>query len=228
MYYNKVLGRISVNDLNKKKYIIDILQIIILIMLMLGNYTGVLIHEILGISLIILFVIHHLINKEYYKNIFKGKHNNLRKIYLFIDVFMIIMFIMMFISMFMISQKLFIFINLSNDYYGRILHIISSYSLYILCAVHLGLHYNFIFKFKENIKIIINIFLILIGLIFGINAFIKRKFIMKLSLKLLYPVYFNDNIIVSIIDYLSIFILFIMIGYGIFNIVKITRKKEIK
>ena len=109
-------------------------------------------------------------------------------------------------------------------------NIITISLLELIISIMIFLYISKIDYIFEQSGLIINLLDILgcAGLIFGINAFIKRKFIMKLSLKILYPVYFNDNIIVSIIDYLSIFILFIMIGYGIFNIVKIIRKKEIK
>ena len=210
----------------KRKITIDILLTILLMILMLGQYTGVLIHEILGICIIILFIAHHVLNKEYYKNIFKGKYNKLRVIYLIIDTLMFIMLFLMIISTFMISRKLLVFMGLSNEYYGRILHVISGYSLYILCGIHLGLHYNRMIKLKKESKTILNIFMVLIAFIFGISAFLKRKIISKLTLEIMYPIYSEDSIIISFIDYLSMFILFMMIGYAIFNIIKIKKKKE--
>ena len=212
----------------KFKIIIDIALAIILFLLMLHSRIGILTHEILGISLIILFIIHHVINKNFYKNIFRSKYNKLRIIYIIIDTLMFIMMLIMVVSTFMISQKLFISLGFGNDYLGRTLHIISSYSLYILCGLHLGLHYNSIIKLKKDNKIFLNIFLIIIACVFGINGFIKRNFINKLSLKILYPIYYDESMITWVIDYMSIFIMFLMIGYGIYNIAIIKRRSDNK
>lgn len=102
----------------------------------------------------------------------------------------------------------------------------SAYSIYMLIGLHLGLHYNSIVKLKKENKIILNVFLILFALIFGINAFIKKEFIQKITLQSLYPLYSEDNIIVIFIDYIALFIMFVMIGYGILNLLSMKKKKE--
>lgn len=48
-------------------------------------------------------------------------------------------------------------------------------------------------------------------------GFIKRKITSKLSLNILYSIYFEDGIITCLIDYIIIFIMFLMIGYPIGN-----------
>lgn len=212
----------------KLQIIVDIALIIMLFLLMLHSKIGILTHEILGISLISLFIIHHIMNKHFYKNIFKNRYNKLRLFYLVIDILMIIMMLVMIVSTFLISQKIFVSFKLGNDYLGRILHIISSYSLYILCGLHLGLHYNSIIKLKKEDKKILNIFLTIIACVFGINGFIKRKFMSKLSLSILYPIHYDESIITWIIDYISIFIMFLIIGYGIYKIALVKNRKEEK
>lgn len=210
------------------RIIVDIALAVILFLLMLNSKIGILAHEILGVSLIVLFIIHHVINRSFYKNIFKNKYSKLRIVYLVIDTLMAIMMLVMIVSSFLISQRLFVSFGLGNDYLGRILHIISSYSLYILCGLHLGLHYNSVFKLKKENKIVLNIFLIIISCVFGTHGFIKRNFIGKLSLSILYPIHYEEGITTWIIDYISIFIMFLMIGYGIYNITLIKRRKEDK
>lgn len=111
---------------------------------------------------------------------------------------------------------------------GRQLHIVSSYSIYLISALHLGLHYNMIVKLKKEGKIILNIFLIVFALVFGINGFIKKQFIPKLTLQNLYPLYSDDNFIIILIDYLGIFIMFVMIGYGLYNLVMLKKKEKVK
>lgn len=111
-------------------------------------------------------------------------------------------------------------------YFGRRLHIISVYSIYMLIGLHLGLHYNTIIKLKKENRIILNVFLILFAVVFGVNGFIQKQFIEKITLQSLYPLYSDDNAITFFIDFIGIFIMFMMIGYGIFNILKARKKKN--
>lgn len=202
-------------------------MVICFIALMLNQITGVFAHEVIGIITFILFIIHHIINRNFYKNMFKGKFNKLRIAFLIIDVLLFIMMILMMISSILISQHLFEFLNITSHTLGRYLHIISSYMIYMLSALHLGLHFNQMIKLSKDKKIIVNVFLVLFALIFGVNGFIKKEFIPKLTLQNLFPLYSDDSFVIILIDYLGIFIMFMMIGYGIYNLV-ILKKGEKK
>lgn len=212
--------------IKKVKILIDILMAIIFIMLMCNQITGIFVHEILGISVIVLFIIHQMLNINYYKNILKGKYNKLRIAYLTIDILLFIMMLVMILSSTFISRYIFKFLNLFNDSLGRKLHILSAYSIYILIGLHIGLHYNSIVKLKNEYKIFLNIFMCLFAVIFGIQGFIKREFINKLILQNLYPIYFKQNFIIILIDYIGILIMFVMIGYGIYNLLKLRGRSE--
>lgn len=176
------------------KRIIDILMIITFTLLMCFSHTGLYVHRVLGIIFIILFLIHNLLNINYYKILFKGKYNKRRIFMIIIDSLLLLMALMMIISVILIINNYMIEI-------GRILYIISSYSMYMLCGMHIGIHFN-------NKKEIINYVLIIFGILFGINGFIKRKIISKLLLRSMFPVYYDESILISIIDYLGILILF--------------------
>lgn len=212
--------------MEKVKKIVDILMTIIFILLMCNQVTGVFTHEILGVSVIILFIIHQILNRNFYKNIFKGKYNKLRVALFIINILLLIMMVVMIISSLMISQHLFRGLDFGTELLGRRLHIISAYSIYMLIGLHLGLHYNVIIKLKKENKIILNVFLILFAAVFGINGFIKKEFINKITLQSLYPLYSEDNIIMFFVDYIGIFIMFMIIGYGIFNILSIKKKQK--
>lgn len=101
--------------MKKIKILVDILMTLIFILLMCNQITGVFTHEILGISTFVLFIIHHILNKNFYKNIFKGKYNKLRIAYLVIDSLLFIMMIIMIISSLMFSQYLFRNLELGSN-----------------------------------------------------------------------------------------------------------------
>lgn len=96
----------------------------------------------------------------------------------------------------------------------------------MLIGIHLGLHYNAIVKLKKENKIILNVFLSLFAVVFGINGFLKKEFIEKITLQSLYPLYSEDKIVMFLIDYIGILIMFVMIGYVILNLMKIKKKEK--
>lgn len=212
--------------IKKVKMLVDIAMAVVFIMLMCNQITGIFAHEILGISVIVLFIIHQILNINYYKNILKGKYNKLRIAYLIIDILLLIMMIVMILSATFISRYTLKFLNLSNDSLGRELHILSAYSIYMLIGLHIGLHYNSIVKLKKENKIVLNIFMCLFAIVFGIQGFIKKEFINKLTLKNLYPIYSEQNFLMILIDYIGILIMFVMVGYGIYNLLKLKGRSD--
>ena len=212
--------------IKKVKMLVDIAMAVVFIMLMCNQITGIFAHEILGISVIILFIIHQILNINYYKNILKGKYNKLRIAYLIIDILLLIMMLVMILSAAFISRYTLKFLNLSNDLLGRELHILSAYSIYMLIGLHIGLHYNSIVKLKKENKIVLNIFMCLFAIVFGIQGFIKKEFINKLTLQNLYPIYSEQNFLMILIDYIGILTMFVMVGYGIYNLLKLKGRSD--
>lgn len=144
--------------MKKIKLVIDILMIILFLLLMYNQITGIFTHEILGVSIFVLFIIHQILNINYYKGLFKGKYSKLRIAYTIIDTLLLLMMIIMIVSALMISQNIFNFMNLTNDTLGRELHIISAYTIYMLIGLHIGLHYHSIIKFKKENRIYVYIY----------------------------------------------------------------------
>lgn len=214
--------------MKKLKMSVDVSMAILLIILMCVSQTGNLIHELAGILTIILFVVHQILNRNFYKNLWKGNYTKIRLVYFIVDLSLVIFLLIMICSAFMISQKFLVFAGFHNDSLGRMLHIISSYMMYILCAFHLGIHYNTVVRMKRENKIILNVFLILFSVLFGIRGFFKREFLAKLQLQLIYPLHFEESIIISIIDYIGIFIMFVMIGYGVYQLLMLKIGRRIK
>ena len=75
--------------MKRTKITIDILMYILFIILMGHHITENIIHEILGVALFVLFLIHHILNIKYYKTIFKGKYTYKKTVILIIDLLLI-------------------------------------------------------------------------------------------------------------------------------------------
>jgi hypothetical protein len=73
---------------------------------------------ILGVGLIILFIIHNILNWEWYKRLFKGKYSALRIIHTTINIFLVAEMLGLMISGVMLSRTVFAFLDLNGGLYA--------------------------------------------------------------------------------------------------------------
>ncbi|WP_410511208.1 hypothetical protein PaeBR_13955 [Paenibacillus sp. BR2-3] len=59
---------------------IDTIMTILFLFMMAYQWTGNTVHEFLGMSLFILFILHNILNLNWYKSIYKGKYSPVRVI----------------------------------------------------------------------------------------------------------------------------------------------------
>jgi DNA-damage-inducible protein J len=124
-----------------KKIIIDILMFILMLIEFSKVYLPPQIHEIVGICLIALVIVHLILNRKYIKAIPKGKYNLKRSSFLIINVVFMIVFILTMIFGLLSSQEILTFLNigsLTTVYHHKIL----AYLCLILLGIHLGMNMN--------------------------------------------------------------------------------------
>lgn len=125
------------------KIIIDVLMTVALLFLMGYQLWGDVAHEIVGAGLFLLFIVHHILNRNFYKNLFRGKYTPMRILQLVMDGLVLVVMIMLMISGIMMSRYVFAFLPIhSGMAMARRLHILGSYWGFILMSMHLGLHWN--------------------------------------------------------------------------------------
>lgn len=142
----------------KIKYIIDILMFILMICLMKVYITGMLWHEILGLALIGIFIIHNLLNfkwiKSISKNIFKNKINKKTKFIYILDMLLIFLAFLTGISGIGISKSILTNISFENITLWTYIHNLSAYLLFAGIGIHIGLHLQSIISgIKKGLKI---------------------------------------------------------------------------
>lgn len=123
------------------KIIIDALMLVLFLYLM-SYYSGqgLLLHALLGIAAFTLFIIHHVLNLQWYKTLLKGKYG-LRRIALSVtDILLLLAMFLMMLSSFMISGLVFNLDYLPIRFYWREIHVESSAWGFMLMALHLGFH----------------------------------------------------------------------------------------
>ena len=224
---------------------VDISMTILSIILMGGNYLFPLdiVHEILGVSLFVLWAVHIALNRRWYTALFRGKYNPFRVMQTVINCCILICTIFLMISGIMLSNHIFTFLDIHGGLgFARIAHLLASHWYYLFMSLHIGLHVGMIAnKIKqkkeargessaEQIKsqgtARKNIFRILLAIscAYGVYAFITRGVWKYLVLRQQF--FFFDlerGYILFALDYISIIILFATLSHFAATILKKNR-----
>lgn len=164
------------------KITVDIIMTMLFFVLMAYHFTGDAIHEYLGFSLFIFFILHHILNFNWYKNIYKGKYNFNRILNTFINTMLFLCMLGLMISGILFSQRVLGFLNIHNSgMFTRRLHMISNSWAFVFMSAHLGMHWG-MFINKNFIKKQISIIIALFVSIYGVVSFIKRGLYNKMFL----------------------------------------------
>ena len=187
----------------KKKLIVDILMLALMLIEFSKNYLSPLIHEIIGIILFILVIIHLILNKNYIKNVFKTKKDAFGVLMFIINISFFITFMLSIIFGILSSQS---FLKICNIHNVNIinLHKILSYLSLIILGFHLGINFNMMFgKLTNKLNKYILYIIQLIIIIYGIYSFIKLDIIRHITGIYGFSIV-NGNIFINLLDYLSI------------------------
>lgn len=192
-----------------KKIVVDILLFILMLMEYSRVYLPSEIHEIIGICLIILVLIHLILNRNYFKSIPKGKYSFKRSFMLAVNVLFIITFSATCITGILSSQNILTFMNIGN-LTTIYLHNIFAYTSVIVLGMHLGVNLTKLFNKFEN-KLIYAIIIIL-----GANSIVATDFWNHLTGNYGFSL-MTSNIIINTVEYLLIILMFSAITHLVFN-----------
>lgn len=213
------------------RIIIDIVMFVLLIILMGYHITNNKIHEILGIITFVLFIIHHILNIRWYKNLFKGKYNFQRTFSLIVDGLLFLAMIGIMISSVMISSTVFDFLNLKTSTFGRELHLVATAWCFVLIAIHLGLHLNvLVYKLKKKLKTssfeyVVYLLLILV-MLYGLYSFITNRLWEDMFLITEFKFFdYDEHPLVFYSEYLAISIFLMAVIYFTCSLVRKHKKK---
>lgn len=193
-----------------RKYI-DIIMYVIFLIMMGYHITGNNVHEVLGVILFTLFIIHNILNHKWYKGAFKGKYNTLRIIMMIINIALVIAFIITMISGIMISKSIFYNLNIIKFQNARFIHLVSTSWVYLLMSLHLGLHLH---KLMSKIDNKLSTLLTIIIVILGVYSFLDVAYYKELLLLSEYKnVNYNQSSIIYYLKYLFVSITFALSTY---------------
>ena len=116
----KIVGKIS----------IDVGMTVLLILLMAFELIGRTVHEWIGIGVFVLFILHHILNWKWNKNLFRGKYTVIRLFQTAIAVLAFVLMIGTMVSAILISRQVFSFLPIHG---GR-----SLFCHYTLASIGIG------------------------------------------------------------------------------------------
>lgn len=211
---------------NKLRMPLDILMTLLSIILMGGTvlFPDDRIHQIFGISLIVLWVVHIILNRRWYKALSKGKYLPYRIMQLVVNCGVLIC------ALFLMISGLLMAWFIPADWVGgalgfaRTTHLLASHWYYIFMAFHIGLHSAMIAGKIKIHGIVPRVICIIISL-YGVYAFITRglwKYMFGLQQFFFFD--FGRGYILFALDYVAIIVLFGTLSYYIGKLLVRNRK----
>ena len=218
------------------KIIIDVLMTAVLLFLMAYSLIGETVHEWLGIGIFVLFILHHLLNRTWMRNIGKGKYTAFRTAQTVLVGLVCISMLGSMISGIVLSRHALSFLLISGgQFWARTLHMLSAYWGFAFMSLHLGLHWNTMMgmakrMFKESSYIrkwCVRILGILVAA-YGAYAFVQRGIGTYMFLQNSFVFFdFEEPLIFFLLDYIAVMGLFVFIGYYLTKGLKWLDRKDI-
>ena len=218
------------------KIFVDVVMTGLFIVLMAYHITGNTVHEWLGISLFVLFILHHILNIGWYKTVFRGRYSPMRIFMLVLNCLLFIAMLGMMVSGIMLSREVFGFLHLRAGMFGRRLHMVSTAWGYLLMSMHLGMHWGMVVgmvhrRFSPKGKwpgIIAKIIAFLLAA-YGVYALITRQLVERMFLLMEYAFFdYGEPAAHFFGDYLCILILFAAVSYYACGLLKKAKPKRSK
>ena len=153
------------------KRAVDVSMTVILMMLMSSQIIEGVHHELCGVSMFVLFVIHQVLNRRWYASLFRGRYNMNRVFMTVINLALLISFILTVFSGIIMSES-FPELNIEAlSSFARLCHLSCSYLSFVLMGIHLGLHWGMIAgRIKSSWPALIAVIIACYGLYVFIQA----------------------------------------------------------
>ncbi|MCH5270934.1 MAG: DUF4405 domain-containing protein [Lachnospiraceae bacterium] len=210
------------------KISIDILMTAVLLLLMAYSLVGEALHEWLGIGLFVLFILHHVLNSAWSRNLFKGKYTPFRILQTVLVVLALGSMLGSMVSGIVLSRHALAFLPITGGRsWARTLHMLSAYWGFTFISLHLGLHWSMMMGMAKRMWgkpstvrswIVRSIGFLMAG--YGVYAFIRREIGSYIFLKNQFVFFdFNEPLILFLLDYIAVMGLFVFIGHYVAKVV---------
>lgn len=205
------------------KIVIDMIMTILLLFLMARQLTGDSAHEWLGAGMLILWIVHHILNRNWYSHLFKGKYTPMRILQTATNFAVLLSMFGLMVSGIILSREVFVFLPMPGRIaLARPLHVLSAFWGFVLMALHLGLHWNMILGMvhkapglaaSKSLRILLRIAAVLVAG-YGLYGFRKNQFLSYMFLTSSFVFFdFERPVLLFFTEYIAIMGLFIFLAY---------------
>lgn len=215
------------------KISIDCLMTISVFVLMGFHITGNLAHEWIGTGMFLLFILHHVLNWKWYRNLFSGSYTPLRVLRTVLNVLLSIAMVGLMVSGVMLSSYVFSFLDIHGGLsFARRLHLVSSYWMFVLISMHLGFHWSMFLglgrkilplKAHDRIRSIVSRVVATCIAAYGAYAFFSQGIVSYMILRNEFVFWdFDQPALLYYLDYLGMMGFFLFLAY--YTVVLIRRR----
>lgn len=203
------------------KITVDIGMTVALLLLMAYELIGQEAHEWIGMIMFALFILHHILNGSWSRNLLKGRYNSVRIVQTLIVFLVLCAMIGSMVSGVILSRYVLSFLPIKGGRsFARNLHMLSAYWGFILMSVHLGFHWSMMlgmarkfFLKPSAVRRWIGRLLALLTACYGVYAFVKRGIGSYMFLRNQFVFFDHDEpLLLFYIDYIAVMGLFIFMG----------------
>lgn len=164
---------------------IDLVMTVLLLCQMAYMLVGETAHEYLGTAMFVLFILHHLLNRNWYRSLKKGRYGAVRILQTAVNTLVLLCMLGLMVSGVILSREVFAFLPIQGGMgFARILHMLASYWGFVLMSVHLGLHWGMVMGMARRLcrtkegsaeRTVVLRLLAAAVCVFGICAFVKNN-----------------------------------------------------
>ena len=124
---------------------IDLLMTALLLCLMAYQVTGQKLHEWFGTGMLVLFLLHNILNVQWYGSLFKVKYTLLRTMQTLINISVLISMLCLGFSGVVLSRHVFAGLPIHGPMAtARTMHLTASYWGFVMMSIHLGFHWSMV------------------------------------------------------------------------------------
>lgn len=101
-------------------------------------------HEWTGVTLCVLFLLHHALNPGWHRGLFKGRYSASRVWLTVVDLLLTLAMVAVIVSAVLVSRHAFDFLGLRMRAVGRRTHMPATMWAFVLTGLHIGLHWHIV------------------------------------------------------------------------------------
>ena len=204
-----------------KRRILDAAMVLLLPLLMAYSLIGEAFHEAAGTLMLVLFILHHWMNRAWWKNLFKGQYSPRRVFQTALNLLLLVFMIVQPLCGILMSKHLYTFLPTDGiSSVARAIHLPLANWGFVLMSLHAGMHLGAMLpKSRKRTAVLGGLGIVVL---YGAYAFVKRQIPAYMFLNLPFAFFdYSEPRVFFIADYLSVMILFAMLGYGIMKLLSV-------